>query len=136
MATMSGARRPAARSRFWFHLKSGEPFFLAGLWDRWHDEKPDALASYILMTTQPNELAAKVHDRMPVMLHARDVSRWLDPETTEPDQVTDLLGPYPADEMESRPVSKRVSSPDKRGQSSSSWMTRCESFGAEARPSP
>jgi putative SOS response-associated peptidase YedK len=100
---------------FWFHLKSGEPFFLAALWDCWHQGKADALASYILMTTQPNELAAKVHDRMPVMLHARDVPRWLDPTITEPALVTDLLGPYPAQEMESRPVSKRVSSPNNDG---------------------
>lgn len=39
----------------------------------------------------------------------------MDPTITEPDQVADLLGPYPADEMESRPVSKRVSSPENEG---------------------
>ena len=100
---------------FWFHLKSGEPFFLAGLWDCWHAGKPDALASYILMTTQPNEVAAKVHDRMPVLLHARDVPRWLDPALTEPEAVADLLRPYPANEMQARPVSRRVSNPDNEG---------------------
>jgi putative SOS response-associated peptidase YedK len=100
---------------FWFHLKSGEPFFLAGLWDCWHPGKPDALASYILMTTRPNEVAAKVHDRMPVLLHARDVPRWLDRALIEPEQVTDLLGPYPAEEMQARPVSRRVSNPDNEG---------------------
>jgi putative SOS response-associated peptidase YedK len=100
---------------FWFCLKSGAPFFLAGLWDCWHQDKPDAMASYILMTTAPNDLAAKVHDRMPVMLHAGDVPRWLDPTITEVDQVTGLLGPYPADEMESRAVSRRVSSPNSEG---------------------
>ena len=100
---------------FWFHLKSGEPFFLAGLWDCWHAGRPDALASYILMTTQPNELAAKVHDRMPVLLHARDVPRWLDPATTEPGELQELLAPYPAAEMQSHPVSKRVSNPDSEG---------------------
>jgi putative SOS response-associated peptidase YedK len=100
---------------FWFSLRSGEPFFLAGLWDRWHEGRPDALASYILMTTQPNALAARVHDRMPVMLHARDVARWLDPAIREPGRVLDLLGPYPAEEMTSRPVSKRVSNPDHEG---------------------
>ena len=78
---------------FWFSLKSGAPFFLAGLWDRWHGGKPDAVASYILMTTEPNALAAKVHDRMPVLLHARDVPRWLDPTATELDGIIDLLGP-------------------------------------------
>jgi putative SOS response-associated peptidase YedK len=100
---------------FWFSLKSREPFFLAGLWDCWHEGKPDALASYILMTTAPNALAAAVHDRMPVLLHARDVPRWLDPAITEPNAVSELLGPYPADEMESRPVSRRVSNPDNEG---------------------
>lgn len=67
------------------------------------------------MTTEPNELAAKVHDRMPVMLHAGDVARWLDPTITEPGQVSDLLRPYPAEATISRPVSKRVSNPDNEG---------------------
>lgn len=97
---------------FWFHLKTGEPFFLAGLWDSWHEDRQDAVRSYILMTTEPNDLTANVHDRMPVMLHARDVSRWLDPMRKDPQEIVDLLGPYPAQEMEARPVSKRVSSPD------------------------
>ena len=85
---------------FWFSLKSGEP---------------DAVASYILMTTEPNTLAARVHDRMPVLLHARDVPRWLDPTLTEAEQVSALLGPYPAQEMELRPVSRRVSDPNSEG---------------------
>jgi putative SOS response-associated peptidase YedK len=100
---------------FWFSQKNAEPLFLAGLWDRWHGGKPDAVASYILMTTEPNALAAKVHDRMPVLLHAGDVPRWLDPTLTEAEQVSDLLGPYPAGEMQMRPVSKRVSNPESEG---------------------
>jgi putative SOS response-associated peptidase YedK len=108
--TTSGGKVP-----FWLQLKNGEPAFLAGLWDRWHGGKPDAAASYILMTTEPNDLAAKIHDRMPVLLHARDVPRWLDPTTTDAEKIIDLLRPYPASEMESRPVSKRVSNPDNEG---------------------
>jgi putative SOS response-associated peptidase YedK len=105
----------AGKVPFWFHLKSGEPFFLAGLWDCWHEGRSDAIASYILMTTQPNELAASVHNRMPVMLHAADVLRWLDPEVQNTDALADLLGPYPAGEMASHPVSRRVSDPDNEG---------------------
>ena len=100
---------------FWFRLKSGEPFFLAGLWDCWHPGRPDELASYILMTTQPNEVAAQVHDRMPVLLHARDVPRWLDPGLDDADRVADLLVPYPAGEMQAHPVSRRVSDPASEG---------------------
>jgi putative SOS response-associated peptidase YedK len=102
----------SGKAPFWFHLRNGAPFFLAGLWDCWHEGRPDAVASYILMTTKPNQLAAKVHDRMPVLLHAGDVARWLDPVTPE---VKDLLAPYPADEMDSRPVSRRVGDPNSEG---------------------
>jgi putative SOS response-associated peptidase YedK len=105
----------SGKTPFWFYLKTGDPFFLAGLWDCWHEGRSDALPSYILMTTEPNELAAKVHDRMPVMLHTRDVARWLDPTITKPELVVDLLGPYPAEHMASRPVSKRVSNPESEG---------------------
>ena len=100
---------------FWFSLKSGEPIFLAGLWDCWHKGQPDAIASYILMTTEPNKLAATVHDRMPVLLNARDVPRWLDPSLTDTATVKDLLSPYPADEMAARPVSRRVNAPENEG---------------------
>jgi putative SOS response-associated peptidase YedK len=81
----------------------------------WHVGKPDAVASYILMTTEPNEVAAKVHDRMPVLLHARDVSRWLDPAVRNAEDVVGLLRPYAAGEIEARPVSKRVSDPRVEG---------------------
>jgi putative SOS response-associated peptidase YedK len=47
-----------------------------------------------------------------VLLNARDVPGWLDPKITE---VTNLLRPYPADEMASRPVSRRVSDPNAEG---------------------
>lgn len=100
---------------FWFHLKDEQPFFLAGLWDSWHEGKADAVTSYILMTTEPNAIAAKVHDRMPVLLHARDVPRWLDPAVKDSDDIVGLLRPYPAEKMEARPVSRRVSDPQSEG---------------------
>lgn len=102
----------AGKLPYWFHLKSGEPLFLAGLWDCWHEGRPDAAPSYLLMTTRPNALAARVHDRMPVLLHARDVARWLDPAQND---FMDLLKPYPAQEMASHPVSRRVSDPQSEG---------------------
>ena len=35
---------------------------------------------YAIVTTEANELMAKIHPRMPVILHARDYDRWLDRE--------------------------------------------------------
>jgi putative SOS response-associated peptidase YedK len=103
---------PSGKTPYWFRMKSAAPFFLAGLWDCWHEGQPDAVASYILMTIEPNALAAKVHHRMPVLLDARDVARWLDPGLTE---ASDLLRTYPAHGMASHPVSRRVSDPDAEG---------------------
>lgn len=51
------------------------------------------------MTTEANELMAKIHPRMPVILHARDYDRWLDREETERLPI-DLLRPFESDEME------------------------------------
>ncbi len=100
---------------FWFRLKSGAPLFLAGLWDTWHAGRSDAFSSYLLMTTEPNELAANIHDRMPVLLHARDVPRWLDPALRDAASLVSLLGPYPAAEMSAHPVSRKVSDPLSEG---------------------
>ena len=51
-----------------FKLKSGEPFVLAGLWDAWRKPDGETLRSYTIVTTEPNEVLASVHNRMPVML--------------------------------------------------------------------
>jgi putative SOS response-associated peptidase YedK len=100
---------------FWFYLKSRQPFFLAGLWDCWHEGRADERASYTLMTTEPNEVALTVHDRMPVMIHAHDVARWLDPTVKDPDALADLLAPYAAEEMAFHAVSRKVSDPRNEG---------------------
>jgi putative SOS response-associated peptidase YedK len=51
------------------------------------------------VTTEANELMAKIHPRMPVILHVRDYDRWLDREETERLPI-DLLRPFESEEME------------------------------------
>ena len=85
---------------FVFTLKDEGLFAFAGLWDAWKDPATgDWLQSYTIITTEPNELTATVHTRMPVMLHVRDYDRWLDREETERLPV-DLLRPYEAEAMQ------------------------------------
>jgi putative SOS response-associated peptidase YedK len=72
------------------------PFAFAGVWERWiaPDNKPvDSFA--IITPTDPNELAATVHNRMPVILEPRDYKRWLTRADDEQPPV-DLLRPYDA----------------------------------------
>jgi putative SOS response-associated peptidase YedK len=85
-----------------YEVAGGEPFALAGLWDRAGD-----LETFALLTTAANTLAAEVHDRMPVILPFEAWSRWLSPES-DPDALHALLVPYPATAMRATPVSSYV----------------------------
>jgi putative SOS response-associated peptidase YedK len=52
-----------------------------------------------LVTTEPNELVAQIHDRLALILHPRDYDRWLgiDDKGGDPRPPLDLLHPYDAD---------------------------------------
>ena len=90
---------PKTKRPFAYTLSNGEPFAFAGLWDAWKDPaNGEWLQTFAVITTDANELTANVHDRMPVILHARDYDRWL--ARGEAEQLpTDLLRPYEAEAM-------------------------------------
>jgi putative SOS response-associated peptidase YedK len=84
-----------------------DPFALAGLWDRW-GQGDDQLESCTILTTDPNELCAPIHDRMPVILGEADYDKWLDPSVIDAGAVKYMLDCYPADEMVAESVSTHV----------------------------
>jgi len=90
-----------------FTMKNGEPFAFAGLWDAWKEPDGGWLQSFAIITTDPNELTATVHNRMPVILKPSDYDRWLD-RAEEGRPPLDLLRPYDAGEMTTYPVDPRV----------------------------
>lgn len=98
---------PAGKVPHLVRMASREPFLIGGLWDTWHYGQADALATFTLLTTRPNALAATIHDRMPLVVAPEDAPRWLD--RSEHD-VSDLLQPFPAEQMNAYPVSTRVNS--------------------------
>jgi putative SOS response-associated peptidase YedK len=92
-------------------LKSGMPFTFAGLWEHWQSPDGSEVQSATIITTQPNELMATLHNRMPVILHSNTYTQWIDPAPQSPDRLQNLLVPYPTEEMEAYPVSTLVNSP-------------------------
>jgi putative SOS response-associated peptidase YedK len=98
------------RTPFFIRLKSGRPFGFAGIWSLKHGEKGTRLATCAIATCPPNELMAKIHDRMPVILPEGARDRWLDPITSEAG-LRGLLVPLPAESMEAYEVSTLVNSP-------------------------
>ena len=51
------------RVPMWFKRKSDGPLLFAGLWDAWRKPEGGILKSYTVITTEPNELIAPVHNR-------------------------------------------------------------------------
>src|SRR5712691_6587994 len=49
-------------------LKDGLPFAFSGLCDLWTDPDGQPIRTCTIVTTEPNELMASIHNRMPVML--------------------------------------------------------------------
>jgi putative SOS response-associated peptidase YedK len=89
-------------------LKNDEMFAFAGLWETWKDKTTgQKLQTYTVLTTDPNELMAPIHNRMPVILHRQDYGKWL--ASADLAQLpVDLLKPYPAEEMKAWKVGSDV----------------------------
>ncbi len=95
-------RRGDGSKRPWhFHPADGPAFALAGLWER-HDE----FETFAILTTAPNEVVERVHNRMPVILPEELHEAWLSPEGEAPE-----IPGFPADRMEAEAISRRVNSP-------------------------
>jgi putative SOS response-associated peptidase YedK len=85
---------------YFISLKDKEPFGFAGLWEQWDkSEDGKTVESFSIITTEPNELMAPIHNRMPVIIGTQDYSTWLDPEEV-PDTLKGLLRPFDAQLMD------------------------------------
>lgn len=102
-----GSRQP-----LFITLVERGPFAFAGLWERWiHPQSGGELDTCAIITTEPNALMASIHNRMPVILPREQYAHWLDPREQDPGALLPLLVPYPAEQMQAWPVSRRVNSP-------------------------
>jgi len=99
------AKSGAGKLPHYFYLRGGEPFAFAGLWERWTTPEGEALLTFTIITTAPNDLVKPVHDRMPVVLRREDEQAWLDPATGA-EELAKLLVPYAPELMASHPVSR------------------------------
>lgn len=99
-------REGGAKQPFLIRLLNDPIFCFAGLWESWRGGG-DAVQSFTVLTTEPNELMATIHDRMPVIVRPSEFGGWLG-DGSPPAGVFD---PFPAEEMQALPVSTRVNSP-------------------------
>lgn len=99
-----------ARDPYFFGLKDNELFAFAGLIDHWIDQEGRPHTACTIITTAPNELTGRVHDRMPVILPRDEEATWLDPRLTKVTDVLPLLTAYPAQQMTTWPLGRGINS--------------------------
>ncbi len=91
-----------------FILPDRQVFAFAGLYSMWFDKLNNAwYKTYTILTTEPNGLVSKLHDRMPVILDKQEETMWLSNDVP----VNDLLAicdTFPDVEMDMYRVSKEV----------------------------
>lgn len=70
-----------------FHFHRSEPLFaFAGLWSSWIAPGGEKIDSFAIITTEPNAVAAEIHDRMPLVMPRSLYREWLDLKS-DPDAV-------------------------------------------------
>lgn len=99
------------KTPYFIHMKDRKIFAFAGLWDSWESPDGSNIKTCTIITTEPNELMAPIHNRMPVILHTRNYAKWLDASPQTPENLLPLIQPFPADEMSAYPVSTLVNKP-------------------------
>ena len=96
------------KHKFYYHPKQLDLFSFAGVYSNWKDSSGKEIKAFSIITTEPNKEAAKVHNRMPVILRKEDEASYLDPSKTEQDDILPFLLPYKDNGLEVVEVSNNT----------------------------
>ncbi|MBK9477957.1 MAG: SOS response-associated peptidase [Bacteroidetes bacterium] len=93
-----------SKKRYLFSSKSKEPVYFAGIFNHWKDPISQNIhKTFAIITTEPNELVAPIHNRMPVMLSLKDHEIWLSEQSGEA-KAFELLRPFDANLMHQQEI--------------------------------
>ena len=95
-------------------LKDGGLISFAGLWETWSGPEGE-VRSFAIITTAPNELMARIHERMPAIIPREQYARWLDPALHDPAQIQPMIASYPAGELQAIPVGREINNARNQG---------------------
>lgn len=87
------------------HRSDGALLGIAGLYDRWRAPDGSELVTCTLLTTRATGVAARIHERMPVIVASSDYQRWLE---GAPEAAAELLQSPVEPDLDAHPVSLRV----------------------------
>jgi len=99
---------------FFIHPADGAVMAMAGLYEIWRDptrEEDDPLRflwTCTVLTTSAEDSVGHIHDRMPLLVEPDRYAAWLDPSSSDVDQLKRLLVPAAPGRLEAFPVSTEV----------------------------
>lgn len=94
----SGKKQP-----YKIKLINNDIFYFAGLFEYWKSNNSDVLVSATIITTEPNSLMSKIHNRMPVILDENGINLWLDNHSIN-DTLKKILIPCNSDLMQAEEI--------------------------------
>jgi len=101
--------RPKGKLPHYIYAPDHRPLAIAGLWSSWKDPiSGSAVHTCTIITGEPSDVVAPIHDRMPVMLPRSAWDVWLDPEVRDPEEIRQLVERLPAPDLAQHPVSTLV----------------------------
>jgi putative SOS response-associated peptidase YedK len=101
--------RPKGKLPHYVHPSGGGALAFAGLWASWRDPEADErVRTCTIITGEPNDTVAPIHDRVPVMLPGSAWAAWLDPAIVDAEVLLPLLTAAPANSLAVHPVSTLV----------------------------
>lgn len=96
-----GEDLPSGKTKQWvFTPRDGRPLAIAVIWEEWRREADggeETLETFVMATTPPNALIARVTDRMPAFLRLQDVPLWLGETDAPLSEVKAALRTYEDD---------------------------------------
>jgi putative SOS response-associated peptidase YedK len=98
---------------YFIHMRSGEPFALAGLWDAWRNPATGGEEkTFTIVTVPANPLLARIHNtkkRMPLILSREAEREWL-ARPFGKDEVREVTEGFGETVLEAYPVTRRIAS--------------------------
>jgi putative SOS response-associated peptidase YedK len=102
------AEDPKNKQPYLFTRGDGQPWTLAGIWERWQKGDQPALETFSIVVGDAPPQVERLHDRAPIILEPGDFDVWLDPDVGS-QILTPLLKPW-GGTFRIVPVSKKVNS--------------------------
>ena len=83
---------------------------MAGLYSYWKPEGSEGrpVPTFTVVTVEPSQWMARIHNRMPAILQDDQIETWLDPAVSEPGKLSELLKAPPEDFLGSYPVDPKL----------------------------